>query len=120
MWNQIRAAKSSFIARLRATQYQVVTKDTDHLDDCCICYGQITLNSKYAQWPCPTGHYFHLDCTANVLRESNRCSLCRYEVDGVPLPNRNELLQWYMEMPLTTSMMAWQKRHSNDSSCQRF
>ncbi|CAF1195569.1 unnamed protein product, partial [Rotaria sordida] len=62
MWDQIRAAKPSFIARLRATQYQVVAKDNDQLNDCCICYDQITSNSQYAQWPCPAGHYFHLEC----------------------------------------------------------
>ncbi|CAF4207622.1 unnamed protein product, partial [Rotaria sordida] len=115
MWDQIRAAKPSFIARLRATQYQVVAKDNDQLNDCCICYDQITSNSQYAQWPCPAGHYFHLECMVKALRESNRCPLCRYEVEGVPLPDKREIQQWYLEMSLTTSMMEWRELHYNDS-----
>jgi hypothetical protein len=114
MWDQVRAAKPSFIARVRATQYRVVTEDTEQLDECVICREQIGFNAKYASWPCPADHHFHLECMVKALRESNKCPLCRYEVEGVPVPGRDEVLRWRIEMPLITSIMEWRRVHPND------
>ena len=85
------SASPRFIAGFRfETHPEVQAEQTELLvSECSICLQKFDIDQSYARWPCPGEHTFHHLCMLDALRATNKCPLCRHEVQPAPIPDRD-------------------------------
>ncbi|XP_059665118.1 E3 ubiquitin-protein ligase RING1-like [Cornus florida] len=76
--NRSSPTSKSFIDSLPILKFLAVSSSNSCPRSCSICTNDFEFFSEVNQLPCK--HVFHPDCLVPLLRRSNSCPLCRYEL----------------------------------------
>ena len=65
-----------------AQGHDVAVADTprNEIDECTICLETFADGDNYRRFPQPCGHYFHVNCIDEWLRQQDFCPLCKRSV----------------------------------------
>lgn len=77
--NMITIEKLDRLCPLRCKKLNnIVIKNSDELDECCICKDKFNYNELHRILPCK--HTFHAHCIEDWIIRNKKCPLCRYEL----------------------------------------